>query len=174
MSWSYEMPGPLFIDFTRPGLLVANRSSMASMPPPQVCDPDMHHDTCVTHVPWCMTGSLIGGFLWSRQRGKRSRHSRHMRNPQFYVSCKRPMAFIRRVLTGLHITCAHTTWKNNSPASLSLGEHSNKELSGDCWKFDYWSTLYTIDPPPPPELSTYRSSLWNNIPFNTTMAKITF
>ena len=21
-------------------------------------DPDMHHGTCVTHVPWCMSGSL--------------------------------------------------------------------------------------------------------------------
>ena len=28
-----------------------------------VSDPDMHHSTCVTHVPWCMPGSLnrIGG-----------------------------------------------------------------------------------------------------------------
>ena len=30
-------------------------------------------------------------FLWSRWRGKRSRHSRRMHNPQFYVSCKRPI-----------------------------------------------------------------------------------
>ena len=27
-------------------------------PPPQASDPDMHHGTCVTHVPWCMPGSL--------------------------------------------------------------------------------------------------------------------
>ena len=39
-------------------------------PPPRVSDPDMHHDTCVTHVPWCMPGSLTSGFLWSRRRGK--------------------------------------------------------------------------------------------------------
>ena len=32
-------------------------------PPPRVSDPDMHHGTCVTHVPWCMTGSLTSGFL---------------------------------------------------------------------------------------------------------------
>ena len=38
-------------------------------------DPDMHHSTCVTHVPWCMPGSLTNGFLWRRWRGKRSRHS---------------------------------------------------------------------------------------------------
>ena len=60
-------------------------------PSPQVSDPDMHHGTCVTHVPWCMPGTLTGGFLWNRWRGKRSRHSRRMRNLQFYVSGKRPM-----------------------------------------------------------------------------------
>ena len=60
-------------------------------PPPRVNDPDMHHGTCVTHVPWCMSGLLTSCFLWSRWRGKRSRHSRRMHNPQFYVSGKRPM-----------------------------------------------------------------------------------
>ena len=59
----------------------------------QVSDPDMHHGTCVTHVPWCMPGLLTSGFLWSQWRGKRSRHSRRMRNPQFYVSGKRPMGW---------------------------------------------------------------------------------
>ena len=39
-------------------------------PSPQVSDPDMHHGTCVTHVPWCMPGSLTSGFLWNRRRGK--------------------------------------------------------------------------------------------------------
>ena len=39
-------------------------------PPPRASDPDMHHGTCVTHVPWCMPGSLTSGFLWSRWRGK--------------------------------------------------------------------------------------------------------
>ena len=39
-------------------------------PSPQVSDPDMHHGTCVTHVPWCMPGSLTNGFLWNRRRGK--------------------------------------------------------------------------------------------------------
>ena len=28
---------------------------------PVVCDPGMHHGTCVTHVPWCMSGSLTCG-----------------------------------------------------------------------------------------------------------------
>ena len=60
-------------------------------PPPRFSDPDMHHGTCVTHVPWCMPGSLTSGFLWSWWWGKRSRRSRRMRNPQFYVSAKRPI-----------------------------------------------------------------------------------
>ena len=39
-------------------------------PSTQVSDPDMHHGTCVTHVPWCMPGSLTSSFLWNRRRGK--------------------------------------------------------------------------------------------------------
>ena len=39
-------------------------------PPLRVSDPDMHHGTCVTHVPWCMSGSLTNGFLLSRWRGE--------------------------------------------------------------------------------------------------------
>ena len=45
----------------------------------------------VTHVPWCMPGSLTRSFLWIRRRGTRSRHSRRMRNLQFWISGKRPM-----------------------------------------------------------------------------------
>ena len=58
-------------------------------PPPRFSDPDMPHGTCVTYVQWCMSGSLTSGFLWRRWRGKLSRR---MRNPQFCVSGKRPMA----------------------------------------------------------------------------------
>ena len=60
-------------------------------PPPRVSNPDMHHGTCVTHVPWCMPGSLTSGLVWCRWRGKRSRHSRRMPHPQFYISGKRSM-----------------------------------------------------------------------------------
>ena len=74
-------------------LLVAHAPGMPRMfsPPPRVSDPDMHHGTCVTHVPWCMPGLLTSGFLWNRWRGKRSQHSRRMGNPHFYVSGKTPM-----------------------------------------------------------------------------------
>ena len=54
-------------------------------------DTDMHLGTWVTHVPWCMPGSLTTGFLWSRWRGKRSQHSPRMSNTQYNVSGKRPM-----------------------------------------------------------------------------------
>ena len=53
--------------------------------PPRVSDPDK------AHVPWCMPGSLTSRSLWSQLRGKRSRHSRRMRNPQFDISSKRPI-----------------------------------------------------------------------------------
>ena len=59
--------------------------------PPRVSDPDMHHGTCVMHVTWCMPGSQTNCFLWSPWQVKRSRFSRRMHNPQFYVSGKRPM-----------------------------------------------------------------------------------
>ena len=59
--------------------------------PPRVSDRDMHHGTCMTYVPWFMPESLTSNFLCNRWRGRRSRHSRRMRNPQFYVSGKRPI-----------------------------------------------------------------------------------
>ena len=94
-------------------LQVAHASGMPGTftPPLRVSDPDMHHGTCVTHVPWCMPGSLTSGFLWSWWRGKYSRHSRRMRNPQFYVSGKRPMCtqlrFCVQGATALIAQCRH-------------------------------------------------------------------
>ena len=49
--------------------------------------PGMHYGTCVTHVPWYMSGSLIHGGGENVPE-----YSRRMRNPQFYVSGKRPMS----------------------------------------------------------------------------------
>ena len=43
-----------------------------------VRDPGMRHGTCVTHVPWCMSGLLTRGG-----REKWSRHSRRMRTSNF-------------------------------------------------------------------------------------------
>ena len=84
--------GVKYIVFHRPlaryvKLRVAHAPRMPETfsPLPQVNDP-------ATHVPWCIPRSLISGLFWSRWRGKRSRHSRCMRNAQFCVSGKRPIA----------------------------------------------------------------------------------
>ena len=53
---------------------------------PLVSDPGMHHGTCVTHVPWCMSGSLA-----CSERGKRSRHSRRMRTRNFAYLARGPL-----------------------------------------------------------------------------------
>ena len=86
--------GPL-TRYAKLGVAHALGMSGTFSPPPRVSDPDMHHGTCVTHVPWCMPGWQTSGFLWIRWLGNRSRHSRRMRNPQFCVSGKRSMASFR-------------------------------------------------------------------------------
>ena len=67
-----------------------------------VSDHDVPNGTCATHVPWSMPGLLIRDLLWNRWRGKRSRNSWRMSNPQFYVSGKRPMLYWIELL--YHIT----------------------------------------------------------------------
>ena len=105
---------------------VAHASGMPGTfsPPPWISDPDMHHDTCVTHVPWCMSGSLNSDVLWSRLRVKRSRHSRRMRNLQFYVSGKRPMEIVSA--HAVSVMCPYN-WKNYGAffVWLSIGHNDN-------------------------------------------------
>ena len=62
MAWRHKGNGPLVRYVT---WRVAHAPGMPGtfIPPPRVRDPDMHHGTCVTHVPWCMPGSLTSGFL---------------------------------------------------------------------------------------------------------------
>ena len=88
-SWAHHGPLARYVK-----LRVAHAPEMpgTSSPPPRVSDPDMHRGTCVTRVPWCMPRSLTSGFLSSRRRGKRTQLSRRTRNPQFYVSGKRPVS----------------------------------------------------------------------------------
>ena len=62
--------------------------------------------TCVTHVPWCLPGSLTSGFRWNRCWRKRPRHSRwRMRNAHFYVSGKRSMVKTTRICKISSVTC---------------------------------------------------------------------
>ena len=64
---------------------------------PLLSDPGMHHGTCVTHVPWCMSGSLSHGG---------GENVPGMRNLQCYVSGKRPVDIFWWVQMQ-HYTSAH-------------------------------------------------------------------
>ena len=116
--------------------------------PPQVSDPDMQHGTCVTHVPWSMPGSLTSGFLWRRWRGKRSRHSQRMRDPQGCVFGKRPIGSIQ-------------LWRLRDVSSLprigvSLQSPSKNILSGEwslCWLFGGNIEVYVY---------AYPANTWRN------------
>ena len=56
---------------------------------PLVSDPDMHHGTCVTHVPWCVSKSL------TRFGGEHVPGIPGACNPQFYLPDKKPIAGTR-------------------------------------------------------------------------------
>ena len=104
-------------------------------PPPWVSEPDKHHGTCVTHVPWCLSGSLTSGFLWSRWWEKT--YSRRMRNPQFYVSGRWPMKHLQRNSLGIVITVRshQLTTKHGLIRSVNkAGVQSKHDRSGihDC------------------------------------------
>ena len=101
-------------------------------------DPDMHHDTSVTHVPWCMPGSLTSGFLWSQWRGKCSRYSRRMRNPQFYVSGKRSM-----VVAAMGFQCSHSATKHLSSCSREISRYGNSNRV-NIWQSGVWATYRLV------------------------------
>ena len=69
---------------------------------PLSSDPGMHHSTCVTHVPWCMSGSL------NRDGG--DKHSRRMRKPQFYVSGERPTSVPVQNICEVYYTVLCINW----------------------------------------------------------------
>ena len=92
---------------------------------PRASDPDMYHGTCMTHVPWCIPGSLNSHFLWRQWRGKRSRR---MRKPQFCVSGRRPMVM---TLVNHHHNDI-VKWAETYPVTsgfLSLGTRGWRSLS---------------------------------------------
>ena len=92
-----------------------------------VSDPDMHHGTCVTPVPWCMPELLTNGSLWNRWQGKRSRDSRRMRNPHFFVSGTRPMADNASCLR-----CCQYRRDGPSQIAKPFGLMSNRYRSNAC------------------------------------------
>ena len=64
-----------------------------------------------------MPGPIISGFLWSRWRGKRSRHSRCISNPKFYVSGKKPIGFWQCIV-GSYVFQRPLTLPSNLPPGL--------------------------------------------------------
>ena len=116
-------------------------SGTFSPTPPRVSGPDMHYDTCVTHVPWCMSGSLTRGFHWSRWRGKRSRHSRRMRNPQFYVSGKRPIGEIFLMFTTRMQTVPNINFRAWFPYN---GKHHRGNISRHIRNWQVWFSFTII------------------------------
>ena len=103
----------------------------------RVSDPDMHHGKCVAHVPWCMSGSLTSGFLWSRWLEKRSRHPRRIRNPQFCISGRRPLG--KWVPVWLF-----QVPKRQPYYLLSLCRWRNPEENMQ-WRYLYYSHMYFTD-----------------------------
>ena len=85
--------------------------------PLPVSDPDMHHRTCVMHVPWCMPESLTSVFIWRWWQGKCSRHCQRMRNPQFYVSGMRSIGSLK------HPEIASPTVPNWSQICLEISKN---------------------------------------------------
>ena len=59
--------GMVLLPFTQNYRFRMRREGMERFPrlrfqkKPRISDPGMHHGTCDTHVPWCMSGSLIRG-----------------------------------------------------------------------------------------------------------------
>ena len=124
-------------------------------PPPRVSDTDMNHGTCVTHVPWCMSGSLTRGFLQRRRRGKHSRQSLRMRKPQFYVSGKKPMAELFGTVSTLfkrptvNACCStRTTWKkmamSDSYWSRVFAGHLWWLRTKECLLFIVWQAQHAL------------------------------
>ena len=98
-------------------------------PPPRVSNPDMHQCMYVTHVPWCMLGSLTSGFVWSHWRGKSSRHSRCLRNLQFYVSGICDQQFVTPPGVAGFVSI-----ENSYPESFVGNTYINWKLLNDCNK----------------------------------------
>ena len=82
-----------------------------------VSDPGMHHGTCVTHVLWCMSGSLTSGD------GKMFSAFPAHAHPHFYVSDNRPID--RKQDWTLRKSCT----VNNM---TTMVQKSNLELPNNC------------------------------------------
>ena len=98
---------------------------------PLVSDIGMRHGTCVTHVPWCMSGSLVSGG------GKTFPAFPAHAHPQFSVSDKRPMTISSSRIVGC---------KNTSPISVNRMQVYAKATpyGRDLWIQFQWKRTKTI------------------------------
>ena len=103
-------------------------------PPLRCSDPDTHYGSCVTHMPWCMPGSLNSDFLWNRWRGKLSWHSCRMRNAEFYAYGKRSIDMYCADLVILkHSGLIHRKGQN-SFGHQAISGHVNGDVIMACYR----------------------------------------
>ena len=139
-------------------LRVAHEPGMTGTfsPPPRLSDPDMHHGTRVTHMSWSMPGSLTNVFIRIWWFGNRSQYSLRMRNPQFYVSGKRPIVAKGKqpmisISFRYYFTVFGTTMTQPWRARVNVAR-----------KLPHWSVFFLIIGttllaiPPVPEIYTWR------------------
>ena len=131
---------------------------------PLVSNPDMHHGTCVTRTSRHGRHARVEmhvGVANPRCRGKRSRRSRRMRNPQFYVSGKRPMQDEwALILSEISATCATSLLNTNVFSCFWYNLHdkgSYLPVMNQCW-FIQWVRIVWND------MNPYTYSLFLTIP----------
>ena len=89
-------------------------------PPPRVSDPDMHHGTCVTHVPWCMPGLLTSIFLLKSVAGENvpgipgacatCNFTYLVRGPCYAMLCYVTLRFVTLCYVSGESQCTHDCW----------------------------------------------------------------
>ena len=109
--------------------------------PPRVSDPDMHHGTCVMHVPWCMPGSLTGGGRESVPCIPRAYQERVMTKKWGRLTCWSPTTSVTsQKRCPVHRSCIRLTkwdelvessWKCKLPSDSRSGGHDGGEESRD-------------------------------------------
>ena len=95
----------------------------------------MHHGTCVTHVPWCMSGSLTRG------NGENVPGIRAHAHPQYYVSGKMPMS--RRCFQQLQVIWLVHTWTYGWQAMARPLHHSSHFFVG-MWQHTSTGKVMTV------------------------------
>ena len=108
--------------------------------PPLVNDPDIHHDTCVTHVPWCMPGSLTSGFhklvAW-----KTFQHYQRMRTRNFTYLARGPWPMASWFASTMQ-SMTHLKWCMCTVAVVeSMGFQPSRNSSKSGWNLGWLFVL---------------------------------